>query len=79
MLMVEYGDHQNEVREYVTITLPGTPRVGETVVTEGALFEVKGVTWHDDKWVSLRVYSTTCGHGFVIPRSSSTGTDSLTQ
>lgn len=78
-LMVEYGEHENGVQEYVTITLPGVPRVGETVVTAGALFEVKVVSWHDDKSVSLRVFNTTYGYAFPIPGPPSTGTDSLTQ
>lgn len=56
--MVEYGVGETEVREYVTIALPGVPRVGDVGVTEGALFEVRGFTWHDT-WMSLMVLDTT--------------------
>jgi hypothetical protein len=64
-IMILLSDHPNDAKELATLNLPGVPRVSDTVIAKGALFEVRGVTWSEEL-VSLTCYSTTYGYGFPV-------------
>lgn len=68
-LMVLKSEDHNAAEELGTITLPGVPRINDSIVSHGAVFEVRAVTWHDT-WVSLYVYSDQYGYNFPMPLRS---------
>ncbi len=64
-IMVLQSENDNDARELATVVLPGVPRVGDTVIAKGALFEVRSVAWSEEL-VTLTCYSTTYGYAFPI-------------
>lgn len=65
-IMVIKSENGRDVRELTTISLPGVPRVGDTVIAAGALFEVRKVTWSAES-ISLHVLSESYGIAFSMP------------
>jgi hypothetical protein len=65
-LMVIESEDGRDLRELRRISLPGVPRVGESVIAEGTMWEVRKVTWSEE-FVSIHVYNESYGIGFLMP------------
>lgn len=65
-LKVVRSEDGRDLQELTTISLPGVPRVGESVIADNTIWEVRKVTWGAE-FVSLHVYSESYHIGFPTP------------